>query len=963
MGPMSILETNSNINMSGLGRWAVIDIETTGIDANSDAVIDVGFLQFDGIKLVRKYSSLVRADFPISQFIQKLTGITQQMLSRARAWEEVQKDILDLEEHVLLAHNADFEKSFLQKSIASPVYADSLYYLALLHPGRKSLNLESFIIDYSLSEKEIHRGYEDSLDLLKVLLVSTYISYTLAERKIIESLFDQHQMGDFWFVKFFFLTQQQLCEIAEQIDFNLLDHVQSLQEVREVREVREEQEVQSCHSIEFSGANIEAILKNENRIKQILPQYRYREMQRDLALRVGQSFKNGSHAMIQAPTGTGKTIGYLIPSAFFSLQNEKKVLIATGTKILQSQVISKDVPQLRMISGLDKDDLKTKVLFGSKNHYCELLFRHETEGKTPSLLSSMADFETQFEERFAKIYFELVFFMNATQGKEILRPDVPYSLKRKSKFFFEMDENLAVDFRSCAGRNCPYCKGCSYIGALQEAKEADIIIGNHALMFSWPGGLERPGHIIVDEAHRLEHEATESFSLKCTQHDLFSLLRQIQTLHGPGPLFYILSLDANKSEMIIQLRQDILLSGQMLEDHLKQLPEAIERFFQKRPNYSSKFWNEVPMVTKNSTTEILSASIYNHFESIKNIVAELHIMLSPYLSLKSEKEAAVFARFENFVVQLQDVVLTLDTVLSEHADYVHSLKYSEEEGFKIEASPIDIGKYLHENLLKVTESVVMVSATLGAYSPDTAQTGIEWMSGYTYVPPNKRFKNCLYLPSPYNYEANAKVFLCNDVLKMNDPQFIPEIFKNVIPLIKNIGGRSLLLFSARSRFEIARELLLSKLGMEIPLFIQDMGAHVVEDYKKSPSGILLGMESFGEGIDIPGDALSFVFIDKIPDLRQDLIVEKRRDFFERTFGNEFHDYYLLGRCRSLHQKLGRLLRTENDRGGCIIVDSRIKSWKGKTIEQFTKLMSPYKIQSCELNVACKQLENFILTKS
>jgi ATP-dependent DNA helicase DinG len=174
-----------------------------------------------------------------------------------------------------------------------------------------------------------------------------------------------------------------------------------------------------------------------------------------------------------------------------------------------------------------------------------------------------------------------------------------------------------------------------------------------------------------------------------------------------------------------------------------------------------------------------------------------------------------------------------------------------------------------------------------------------------------------------------------------------------------LGGRSLLLFSARKRFETAREILLKEFEGEIPLFIQGMGSNIIEEFKESGDGVLLGMESFGEGIDVPGQALQFVFIDKIPDLRMDKVINDRRNFYEANLGNEFTDYYLAHRTRSLHQKLGRLLRTESDIGGVIIVDSRIKNWKGNTMEKLVKLMEPYKIQRTGIKEACLGVQEFI----
>ena len=118
-------------------------------------------------------------------------------------------------------------------------------------------------------------------------------------------------------------------------------------------------------------------------------------------------------------------------------------------------------------------------------------------------------------------------------------------------------------------------------------------------------------------------------------------------------------------------------------------------------------------------------------------------------------------------------------------------------------------------------------------------------------------------------------------------------------VVEEIGGRSLFLFSAKTRFEKAREILLEKFEGIIPVFIQGMGSNVVEDFKSAENGILLGMESFGEGIDIPGDSLQFIFIDKIPDLRMDQVINDRRDFYEQNIGNE-------GWLKASNQAIGRL---------------------------------------------------------
>jgi ATP-dependent DNA helicase DinG len=271
-----------------------------------------------------------------------------------------------------------------------------------------------------------------------------------------------------------------------------------------------------------------------------------------------------------------------------------------------------------------------------------------------------------------------------------------------------------------------------------------------------------------------------------------------------------------------------------------------------------------------------------------------------------------------------------------------------------------VGRVLHDGLLQTSASVFYTSATLGNALGDKGTKGIEWATGYLYLDPEKRFKHGFYLPAAFDYKNKTKVFLCDDTPSIHDQHFVSSTLQEIVPLMKDLSGRSLLLFSSKKRFETAREYLLEKLDGHLPLFIQGMGLNVVEDFKNTEGGVLMGMESFGEGIDIPGEKLQFVFIDKIPDLRMDYVIQKRRDFYEANLGNEFTDYYLSTRARSLHQKLGRLLRTENDHGGVIIVDSRVKKWKGRTMDQLVKLMEPYQLERGSLSEACESVRDFIL---
>lgn len=961
----------------GLGKWAVIDLETTGIDPHNDQVIDVGFLQFEGVKLVRQYSSLVANEYELSQFIQKLTGITPSMLKRAPSWEKVQTEITTLEGHYLVAHNSKFEEGFLAPTFEEmgegrerEEYVDSLLYLGLLHVDRENLNLESFIIDLGIREKEDHRGLADSLDLLKVMLVATYLykSHSRTQELTLTALIDKyHLKNDWWGARFFALSLEELAEIGTQIEFSVQAQAELYLAKKKDSAKGELPQAAKIErgNLEFSGKNLQQIFQDQGKIQSLLPFYSYRKSQEDMALKTGQSFKNKVHALIQAPTGTGKTLGYFIPSTLFALENREQVLVATGTKTLQHQAHGKDVPEVRGILGLKEKDLKVTMLLGSNNHLCELLYREKQ--REEDLFSA----SIPWQERFALLYFDLLFSYNREQSYDhmLTRGDVAYSLKRSVEPLGNLEKEIAVDFRACMGSRCPFKNECSYLTGLREAKESHLILGNHSLMFSWPKGFPRPRFVVVDEAHRLEKEATSAFTKNFTQGALEGLIKNLTHLQGVGALFYLLGNTAEGREKnnstVQRIKDDILQNTPILQEHLEELKTKIELYFKKGPRYSNQFWNEVPMPSRERVKDSLEVAVFNHLESVQYVLDQLYKMLLPYLamwekeSLQREEEIMAYSRFENFMASVEDLHTGLTLSLKENADYARSLKFHGDFGFETEAAPINVGQIIHDQLLQGSDSVVFTSATLAGATGEEGVKGMEWATGYLYLPPEKRFKKGLFLPPVYDYEKNSKVYLCDDTPALYSPDFVKKVLKSLNGLLKDLGGRSLILFSARSRFEEAREILLKEFSGSLPVFIQGMGNNVVEEYKASPQGILLGMESFGEGIDIPGDALQFVFIDKIPDLRQDLVTTQRREFYDREFGQEFNDYYLASRTRALHQKLGRLLRTVNDRGGAIIVDSRVVTWKPRTMESFMKMMKPYAVERAPLAQAMEGVLNFI----
>ena len=953
--------------MNQLGKWAVIDIETTGIDPSYDAIIDLGFLQFDGTRLIREYSSLVKTDVKLSQFIQKLTGISQKDVAKAPSWTKVEPELLELEGHHLIAHNAGFEEQFLKGYFDSlgdereeEYFQDSLYFLPLIFPEKSTLNLESFIIDFGIADKEEHRGLSDAKDLLKVLLVAiTLVKQDRTFENFLNETLTEFAVEEMWFKRLLGLDLTEIDEIATQIDFDIFTCVEFYKNSK--KKVTWSEENAGLVDLEFTGSNIKKILTDEERLKTQFGSYQYRESQEKLSLRVGQAFQNGIHAMIQAPTGTGKTLGYLLPSILLSKSKGEQVMISTGTKALQNQAMNKDIPLVYQVLGLREQELNVVRLVGSKNHYCELLYRNLGVND-----DELLNIQT-FPERLTKAYFDTLFFYNErvlNYTDIITRDSIPFVLKRKFTEFSDMDKDVQVDFRSCTGQKCPYKGNCTYIQGLRRAREADIIVGNHSLLLSWPKALEKPNYIVVDEAHKIEQESTQAYTEEITQKELESFSKSLGQM--VAPVYYLLGEDDNSKKLTKKIKSEMNSSQKMIAENIEDLQTLIERYAKKRPRYTDIYWNEFPMIQESKMNSQLEAGIFNRIDSLRYIFKGINDLIFPLVgrwslnSLNDENEITAYTLFESFASHIEDTLTALTHLLDAADERANSIKYHEEYGHMMVSAPINVGELFYSEVMEHSHSVVLTSATLANHDGSQGMAQVEWMTGYNLLDSQRRFKTGLFLENNYDYKNNAQVYLCTDTPSFYEQHFIETVLKQLIPLIRDLGGRSLLLFSARVRFDKACELLLQAFEGEIPLFIQGLGNNVVEEYKKSSNGILIGMESFGEGIDIPGENLEFVYVDKVPDLRQDIVIQKRRDFYESHFGNEFNDYFLAHRTRSLHQKLGRLIRRQSDRGCVIITDSRLARWKGRTLDTFKNMMKPYDIHFAKLDEACEQTREFLL---
>ena len=601
---------------AGLGRWAAIDLETTGLDPQYDAIIDVGYLLFDDLKLVKRFSSLVHpGEVELSNFIQKLTGIKPADLKAAPAWEEVAGELAeDLRGRTLVAYNAGFEASFLQ-DLLNPLpdttpFADGLNLLPLLFPQAPNFKLETFLAKWQLKPREAHRGLADAEDMLKVMLTAlqNFRSNCPEHDLFLGEAWQQYALASTWLAQFYRLPEEELAALAAEMDFVIPDLPNAGDDLTfsdsfVAPTAAQAQEAAQARAtlgpVTFSGESIDKILQNSALMQACYPHHQYRAGQSQMAKRVGQALKNDVHAMIQAPTGTGKTLAYLLP-AMLRAAPDDQILIATGTKTLQRQILSQEIPRVRCLLGLDDEACPVAFMLGSANHLCAAFFGQQKRGR---LWEQVPE-----DERWPFLYLEVFFFYNevllrqgdpAQQCRLLSAGNVPFSWKQKFKSLAAVEKEITVDFRRCTGRRCPHAARCAYWGGLKLARQAALIIGNHALLLAWPKSLERPTRMIIDEAQGMEKEATEAFHWELKETEIKNLAANLQDGTALGALFYLIAQaeifsPAQATAEIQKITEQEQEIGALLTSVLGELPLLVAQLAQELPRYTELFYNEMP---------------------------------------------------------------------------------------------------------------------------------------------------------------------------------------------------------------------------------------------------------------------------------------------------------------------------------------------------------------------------------
>ena len=680
--------------------------------------------------------------------------------------------------------------------------------------------------------------------------------------------------------------------------------------------------VQDIDRIFLEEIDIENYFAKDGILAKEIKGFEYREEQEEMAQYIQDAINEDRKIIVEAGTGTGKTLAYLIPSIKWAVTNKKKIIIATNTINLQEQLLLKDIPLAKSII---KDEFSYVLVKGRNNYVCKRLFNELALGKS-------IDIETFSMEAREQIEYILKWGNKTKTGD-------------KAELTFEVYPDVWELVQSttelCLGKKCPYRKECFYMKTRMEKMEADILISNHHVFFADLNVraetdfdseyliLPRYDMVIFDEAHNVESVARSYFSVEVSKISFTRLLNRIYQKKNK-----------KKKEKSALIRVEDTVDEKNLEDSeqyiylLNTLKEEISIL----QNIGDEYFDEIRKIYETNTEAPIKKSL-NNFEMTKSRFLEnlrekkdifqskladfLNLMMSFNNVIDEEKDKnPEVINFNNHLKMFKAYIDSFKFINSfEDDNYIYWLDInSKRTNVILTATPLNIAQKLSTVLFDNLDRLVFASATIvvnGNFDYFKKSLGLDE-------------EDCIeaIIKSPFDYDEQMSVYIPSDIQDSeNINAFVSDASKFILNILLKTNGKAFILFTSYTMLNQIYYSISKKLkdkGFEVFLHGDKPRSQIIKEFKEAENPILFGTTSFWEGVDVQGENLSNVIITKLPFLvPTDPVVSAISKKIEEDGGNSFMDFQLPEAIIKFKQGVGRLIRKKTDSGNIFILDNRI----------------------------------------
>jgi ATP-dependent DNA helicase DinG len=608
--------------------------------------------------------------------------------------------------------------------------------------------------------------------------------------------------------------------------------------------------------------------------------FEFRPQQQQMAAAVAQALEEEQHLVIEAGTGVGKSLAYLMPAALFALERHKKAIVSTHTINLQEQLLNKDIPILKKVLPVE---FEAALMKGRQNYLCP----RRLERALQSAKELFTGPEANELQRLAE-------WASATRDGSL--SDLPVGPDPK------VWTQVCSEAHICTQKTCGQNPRCFYQQARKRLLVADLIVLNHTLLFILLGSPDEQQEresgflfpndfLIVDEAHTLEQVASKQIGIGISQYGLRSTIQRLYNSRTRKGLFTVMR-DAAGVRQAAELIDDVDKFFGAVE---------LKSNFRKGREFRVRDADFVP------------DTITGRLTALQARIAE---------AVKRAEDEILKAELQEFGRRIRDtrngIAIFLEQSAPEHVYWVERTGKTE-RFLALNASPVDLAPVLRRMLFRDNCCCVMTSATLAVGRADLAY--FRARIGATEAEP-------LQLGSPFDFRRQMKMFIVQKMPDPRDAAYQKALEHWIAHFVEQTNGCAFVLFTSyRDMQQVAGAMEKFFMEKRMNLLVQGGGAprsKLLEQFKSTPRSVLFGTDSFWGGVDVPGEALSNVIITRLPFAVPDHpLIEAKLELIEARGGDAFTEYSLPEAILKLRQGVGRLIRTKNDHGIIVILDNRI----------------------------------------